>query len=120
MALLSPTSLRTSIPGPLPDFVCFDWVWKSPTTTTTPSQILLESTLKPVHKCKDSREGVTDIKYSPDSRLMAAATADTWIDIYSVVKGYQRVQRCTGHRCDRQLAVPLCHHCVPQYELPAV
>ncbi|KAG2422675.1 hypothetical protein HXX76_015839 [Chlamydomonas incerta] len=59
--------------------------------------ILLESTLKPVHKCKDSREGVTDIKYSPDSRLMAAATADTWIDIYSVVKGYQRVQRCTGH-----------------------
>lgn len=63
-------------------------------------QILLESTLKPVHKCKDSREGVTDIKYSPDSRLMAAATADTWIDIYSVVKGYQRVQRCTGHRCE--------------------
>lgn len=60
--------------------------------------MLLEGTLQPVHKAKDSREGITDIKYSPDCRLMAAATADTWIDIYSVTKGYQRVQRCTGHR----------------------
>ncbi|KXZ42690.1 hypothetical protein GPECTOR_124g490 [Gonium pectorale] len=59
--------------------------------------VLLESTLQPVHRCRDSREGVTDIKYSPDGRLMAAATADTWIDIYAASRGYQRIQRCTGH-----------------------
>jgi WD40 repeat protein len=58
-----------------------------------------------VHKAKDGREGITDLKYCPpapacaaDGRLLAAATADTWIDIYNAAKGYQRVQRCSGHR----------------------
>lgn len=62
-------------------------------------QVVLESTLQPVHRTKDSREGVTDLKYSPDGRLLAAATADTWIDIYNAAKGYQRISRCSGHRC---------------------
>ncbi|GIL71077.1 hypothetical protein Vretifemale_1483 [Volvox reticuliferus] len=60
-------------------------------------QVFLDSNLQPVHKTKDSREGITDLKYSPDCRLLAAATADTWIDIYSVSKGYTRLQRCSGH-----------------------
>ncbi|GLC69071.1 hypothetical protein PLESTF_000783800 [Pleodorina starrii] len=59
--------------------------------------VFLESTLQPVHKTKDSREGITDLKYSPDCRHLAAATADTWIDIYNVSKSYQRVSRCSGH-----------------------
>ncbi|GIL71076.1 hypothetical protein Vretimale_17844 [Volvox reticuliferus] len=59
--------------------------------------VFLDSNLQPVHKTKDSREGITDLKYSPDCRLLAAATADTWIDIYSVSKGYTRLQRCSGH-----------------------
>ncbi|GFR42919.1 hypothetical protein Agub_g3919, partial [Astrephomene gubernaculifera] len=59
--------------------------------------VLLESSLQPVHRAKDSREGLTDLKYSPDGRLLAAATADAWIDIYNAARGYQRVQRCSGH-----------------------
>jgi hypothetical protein len=46
-------------------------------------QILDEgSHLRHLHEARDSKEGITDIKYAPSNRLMAAATADTWVDIY--------------------------------------
>lgn len=56
-------------------------------------QVLLEGTLQPVHKARDSREGITDLKYSPDGRYLAVATADAWVDVYSTAKGYQRTVR---------------------------
>ena len=47
------------------------------------TQILDEgSNLCPIHSCKDSAQGVSDIMYSPNNRFMAASTYDTWIDIY--------------------------------------
>jgi len=55
------------------------------------------SNLCPIHSCKDSVQGVSDIMYSPNNRFMAASTYDTWIDIYNVDRGYARVARCTGH-----------------------
>jgi hypothetical protein len=49
----------------------------------SPSQILDEgSHLRPLHETRDSKEGITDIKYAPNNRFMATATADTWVDIY--------------------------------------
>ena len=46
-------------------------------------QIMDESkNMCPIHTCKDTKEGITDIKYSPNNRLMAVYTHDTVIDIY--------------------------------------
>mmetsp|Transcript_34365 Transcript_34365/g.76299 ORF Transcript_34365/g.76299 Transcript_34365/m.76299 type:complete len:1172 (-) Transcript_34365:306-3821(-) len=53
--------------------------------------------LRPLHEARDSREGIADLKYSPNNRFLAVAEFDTNIDIYSVEKGYQRISRCTGH-----------------------
>lgn len=38
-----------------------------------------------------------DLKYSPNNRFLAASTADMWVDVYNVTKGYARISRCTGH-----------------------
>ncbi len=35
--------------------------------------------------------------YSPNGKYMAAALYDTYIDVYSVDKGYAKLCRCTGH-----------------------
>lgn len=53
--------------------------------------------LRPIHEMKDSKEGVADLKYSPNGKLLAASLYDTMIDVYSVERGYQRVCRCHGH-----------------------
>lgn len=53
--------------------------------------------LRPLHDVKDSKEGIMDLRYSPNAHFLAAATADTWVDIYNVDRGYARVARCTGH-----------------------
>ncbi|KAJ9506292.1 hypothetical protein QJQ45_013870, partial [Haematococcus lacustris] len=55
------------------------------------------SHLRPLHQAHDSKEGVSDIKYSPNNRFLAVATFDTWIDLYNVDKGYSRMARCSGH-----------------------
>ncbi len=38
--------------------------------------------LRPLHSCRDSQQGIHDLKYSPSGKFLAAATFDTWIDIY--------------------------------------
>jgi len=49
-------------------------------------QVLDEgNNLCPIHSCKDSAQGVSDLMYSPNNRFMAASTYDTWIDIYKCV-----------------------------------
>ncbi|MEW5311518.1 MAG: hypothetical protein WDW38_003227 [Sanguina aurantia] len=60
-------------------------------------RILDCDSLRPVHACKDSKEGVLDLKYSPNNRFMASSTADMWVDVYNVTKGYARISRCSGH-----------------------
>jgi microtubule-associated protein-like 6 len=46
-------------------------------------QVLDEgANLRPLHSCRDCKEGVSDLKYSPNNRFLAAATFDTWIDVY--------------------------------------
>ena len=50
-----------------------------------------------MHDCKDCKDGVADIKYSPNGKLMAVATFDCHIDIYNVDKGYARISQCKGH-----------------------
>ena len=42
---------------------------------------------------KDSKEGIADLKYSPNGKMLAASTNDTMIDVYSVERGYQRISR---------------------------
>ncbi|GAX82495.1 hypothetical protein CEUSTIGMA_g9922.t1 [Chlamydomonas eustigma] len=53
--------------------------------------------LRPVTDCKDCKEAIADIKYSPNCRFMAASSNETTIDVYNVEKGYQRLCRCHGH-----------------------
>ncbi|KAG1660169.1 hypothetical protein FOA52_005269 [Chlamydomonas sp. UWO 241] len=60
-------------------------------------KILNEDGLDIIKEFKDSKQGISDIKYSPDNTLLAVATYDAWIDIYSVTRGYKRIARCTGH-----------------------
>ena len=49
-------------------------------------QILDEgANLMPVHECKDSTQGIYDLKYSPDGRFLATATYDAWLDVYKWV-----------------------------------
>jgi len=52
------------------------------------AQVLDEgSNLCPIHSCHDSSQGVMDLMYAPNNRALAAATSDTWIDIYKWVVG---------------------------------
>ena len=49
----------------------------------TSSQVLdAGNNLCPLHNCRDSVQGVSDLMYSPNSHFLAAATYDTWIDVY--------------------------------------
>lgn len=50
-------------------------------------QILDEgSNLRPLSVMKDSKEGIHDLKYSPNNRYLAAATFDCWIDVYKYAR----------------------------------
>jgi WD40 repeat protein len=54
-------------------------------------QVVTETELRPVWQGNDSTQGISELDYSPDGKLLAAATFDAWIDIYNVEKGYQRI-----------------------------
>eukprot|EP00879_Flechtneria_rotunda_P024837 GHRR01026355.1.p1 GENE.GHRR01026355.1~~GHRR01026355.1.p1 ORF type:complete len:592 (+),score=205.53 GHRR01026355.1:240-1778(+) len=60
-------------------------------------RVVTELELRPVWEGRDSTQGISELDYSPDGKLLAAATFDAWIDVYNVEKGYQRIARCGGH-----------------------
>jgi len=60
-------------------------------------KVLAEDNLQPLFEFHDLRQPITDMKYSPDNKYLAVAGHDTYIDIYNVAKGYQKVARCSGH-----------------------
>jgi echinoderm microtubule-associated protein-like 6 len=60
--------------------------------------ILDELTLRPVWQGKDSQQSITDLKYSPNGKTLAAASMDRHIDLYAVGQQcYTKVARCNGH-----------------------
>lgn len=65
-----------------------------------PLQVLDLDTLQVVSEHQDSRQGISDLKFSPDGQLLAAATFDQTIEVYSVKQGtkYGRLARCSGER----------------------
>uniref|UniRef100_A0A383VWQ6 EML-like second beta-propeller domain-containing protein n=1 Tax=Tetradesmus obliquus TaxID=3088 RepID=A0A383VWQ6_TETOB len=60
-------------------------------------RVVTETELRPVWEGRDSTQGISELDYSPDGKLLAAATFDAWVDVYNVEKGYQRIARCSGH-----------------------
>ena len=46
---------------------------------------------------KTLNEYVTDVKFSPDGTLLAAASADQRIDVYERKSGYKKIATCRGH-----------------------
>jgi hypothetical protein len=54
-------------------------------------QVVTETELRPVWEGRDSMQGISELDYSPDGKLLAAATFDAWIDVYNAEKGYQRI-----------------------------
>jgi microtubule-associated protein-like 6 len=45
---------------------------------------------------KDRKEEISDIKYSPNGKMLAVGSHDNFIDIYSV-PDYRRISSCRGH-----------------------
>lgn len=60
-------------------------------------QVVREDDLYPLFEARDMNQDITDLKYSPDNCYLAVASADTFIDVYSVRNRYARVSRCVGH-----------------------
>ena len=73
--------------------------------------MLDEDTLQPLWEGRDSTQGISELDYSPNGRMLAAATFDAWIDVYNVEKGYQRIGECaSGQNLSAvRPAVPCCH-----------
>ena len=40
---------------------------------------------------------MSDVKFSPDGRLVAACSNDQFIDVFDRSQGYKKIARCTGH-----------------------
>ncbi|KAK3262979.1 hypothetical protein CYMTET_28194, partial [Cymbomonas tetramitiformis] len=59
--------------------------------------VLEADTLQFLKWSKNFDSAVDDLKYSPDGRLLALGSHDTFIDVYSVDKDYKRIARCSGH-----------------------
>jgi len=60
-------------------------------------RILDEDSLDILKEIKDSKQGISDLMYSPNNKFLAVGTYDAWIDVYAVDKGYKRIARCIGH-----------------------
>ena len=60
-------------------------------------RVLDFKTLEPIFTNKDLTQGVADLKFSPDGRWLAAASNDTFIDVFDRQKGYAKTVRCAGH-----------------------
>jgi WD40 repeat protein len=57
-----------------------------------------ERTLQPLWEAHDCQHAILDIKYSPSGEMVAVATADRHIDVYSAAEAkYSKQARCIGH-----------------------
>lgn len=59
--------------------------------------VLDARSLQRVHWTKTFDTAVSDVKFSPDGRLLAACSNDQFIDIFDRVQGYKKIARCAGH-----------------------
>jgi len=61
-------------------------------------RVLHEETLAPISELiKDAGSAISDLRYSPDSTMLAAASHDQFIDVYAANRGYAHIARCRGH-----------------------
>jgi len=60
-------------------------------------RVLDFKTIEPIFTNKDLTQGVADLKFSPDGHWLAAASNDTFIDVFDRQKGYAKTVRCAGH-----------------------
>ena len=49
------------------------------------------------HEGRDSREWITDIKYSPDGKMLAMSSNDNMIYLYNAEDGYPLIAKCEKH-----------------------
>jgi microtubule-associated protein-like 6 len=63
-------------------------VWDAPQPPEVPRCIV---------KYTQRTEDITDIKFSPDGRLLAAANREQSIDIFDIHKDFSRIATCIGH-----------------------
>lgn len=59
--------------------------------------VLDARTFEIIFKAKHCAEAIDDIRFSPDSRFLAVASHDNFIDIYLVQDGFKHLARCKGH-----------------------
>ena len=63
-------------------------VWDAPPPPQVPRCIV---------KNTQRTEDITDIKFSPDGRLLAASNREQSIDVFDIHKDFRRIATCTGH-----------------------
>lgn len=59
--------------------------------------VLDARSLQRAHWAKTFDSTVSDVKYSPDGSLLAAASNDQFVDVFDRSQGYKRIARCSGH-----------------------
>jgi microtubule-associated protein-like 6 len=60
-------------------------------------QVLDFATLEEVHQARDSREFITDIRFSPDGKSLAVASFDNKIYLYDTTNSYMLRAKCEKH-----------------------
>ena len=60
-------------------------------------QVLDYKNLDAVFWNKDFGSAVSDVKFSPNGRYLAAASHDTFVDVFDRHRDYRKVCRCAGH-----------------------
>lgn len=71
----------------------------SPKTVKCGSFVILNnSDFSIVHECKDSRVGITVVRYSPDGKTLAVGAEDGAIFLYAIEDGYDLIGRCIRHQ----------------------
>ena len=60
-------------------------------------QVLDFATLEEVHQARDSREYITDVRYSPDGRTLAVASFDNKIYLYDTTNSHMLRAKCEKH-----------------------
>ena len=59
--------------------------------------IISASSMLVEHEGRDSREWITDAKYSPDGKMLALASNDNIIYLYNAEDGYPLIAKCEKH-----------------------
>jgi microtubule-associated protein-like 6 len=59
--------------------------------------IINSSTMLVEHEGRDSREWITDAKYSPDGKMLALSSNDNLIYLYNADDGYPLISKCEKH-----------------------